>query len=261
MKNSLWFKGLRLWVQGLLLLALRRAQLKTGFNPHTGLSHASTAGTVLVAVILLMAAVEAVLAFRLPGGKRSYGNCMEPLEKIHLPMLAAGSLLLAAGPILMSGWGALHIIAAALGAAAAAGFIFFARIVRSGGDVKVLPLIPSMLFAVIFLLAVYLSEESDPVLARIYLPVLAAALLACSFYQLAGLTLRECSLRWFVFLGDLAVPLCLAVLADCTGNLGRMLVYFGGAAVVTVFLTLRRAEPLPEEEPKEAGSSPTPEQG
>ena len=41
MKNALYLKGLRLWVQGLLLLALRWAQLKNGFDPETGLSRQS----------------------------------------------------------------------------------------------------------------------------------------------------------------------------------------------------------------------------
>lgn len=246
MKNSLWFKGLRLWVQGLLLLSLRWGQIKTGFDPATGLSRHSMPGMILAAMILFLAAAETLLVFRLPGGKRTYTNCMDPLEKSHLPLLAAGSLLLAGGSVLLPGWDTLHIITLVLGAAAAVGFILFARIVRSGGDVKVFPLIPSMFFAVAFLLVVYLPEEGNPVLARFYLPVLAASLMACAFYQLAGLTLGECKLRWFVLLGDLAVPLCLAAMADCADNLGRMLVYFGAALVLTVFLTLRRAEPLPE---------------
>lgn len=252
MKNSLWFKGLRLWVQGLLLLSLRWAQLKTGFDPATGLSRHSVPGIILAALIFFLAAAEAVLAFRLPGGKRTYANCFDPIGQSHLPLLAAGSLLLCIGAVLLPGWGTLEIAAAAAAACSAAGFIFFARIVRSGADVKVFPLLPAMIFSVLFLLVIYLPEESNPVLARYYLPVLSAALIACSFYQLAGLTLRECRLRWFVFLGDLTVPLCLASMADCTGHLGRMLVYFGCALVLTVFLQLRRAEVLPEPEPEES---------
>ena len=49
MKNALYLKGLRLWVQGLLLLALRWAQLKNGFDPETGLSRQSVPGIVLAA--------------------------------------------------------------------------------------------------------------------------------------------------------------------------------------------------------------------
>ena len=67
MKNALYLKGLRLWVQGLLLLALRWAQLKNGFDPETGLSRQSVPGIVLAAAILLLAAAEAAFCFRLPG--------------------------------------------------------------------------------------------------------------------------------------------------------------------------------------------------
>ena len=80
MKNALYLKGLRLWVQGLLLLALRWAQLKNGFDPETGLSRQSVPGIVLAAAILLLAAAEAAFCFRLPGGSRSYPCCFRPTE-------------------------------------------------------------------------------------------------------------------------------------------------------------------------------------
>ena len=105
-----------------------------------------------------------------------------------------------------------------------------------------------MIFSVLFLLLVYLPQDSNPVLARYYLPVLAAALTSCAFYQLAGFACRDASLRWFVFFGDLAVPVSLAALADSGENWGQMLAGAGCAMVLTVFLLLRRAEPLPEPE-------------
>ena len=240
MNKSFYFNGLRLWVQGLLLLFLRWSQMKTGFDPATGLSRQSVPGTVLAAAILVLAAAEAVFAFRAPGGKRTYSNCLAPFSQGHLPLLAAGSLLLAAGSVLLPGWGPLEITAAAGGICTAAGLILFARIVRSGGDVKVFQLLPAMIFSVVFLL-------------EIYLPVLSAALIACFFYQLAGLVLREGKLRWLVFFGNLSVPLALASMADCAGNLGRTLVYFGFALVTTIFLLLRRDEVLPEPEAEEDG--------
>ena len=131
------------------------------------------------------------------------------------------------------------------GIAAAAGILVFARQTRNG-EGRVLPLLPAMVFAVLFLLLVYLPQESNPVLGRYYLPVLAAALVACAFYQLAGFSCREASMRWFVLFGDLAVPLSLAALADSAGDWGQMLSYAGCAMVLTVFLVLRRPEPLPE---------------
>ena len=97
MKNSLYFKGLRLWVEGLLLLALRWAQLKSGFDPETGLSLRSVPGLVLAAVLILLIIGEAALCFRMRRGKYSYDGVFRPMEKQDLPMLAAGLLLLAEG--------------------------------------------------------------------------------------------------------------------------------------------------------------------
>ena len=250
MMNSYYWKGLRLWVQGLLLLALRWAQLKTGFDPETGLSRSSAPGMVLAGLIVLLIAVEAVLSLRLPRGKRSYGCCMEPVGRKAIPALAAGSFLLGPGILLSMEWGTLGIVTAAFGIAAAAGLILFIQQLRKSGEARVFPLLPAMVYAVLFLLTVYIPEESNPVLARYYLPVLAASMVACTLYQLAGFACREGKLGWFVFFGDLAVPLCLAAMADCTENLGRLLVYFGFALVLTQFLLVRRAEPLPEPEPQ-----------
>lgn len=252
MRNASYFKGLRLWVQGLLLLALRWAQLKGGFDPETGLARQSVPGIALAVIILLLAAVEAARCFRLSGEKRAYPCCFRPMEGMDLPLLAAGSLLLGAGGILLAVAGLqgatlsmLVMASAAAGVAAAGGILLFAKQTRSGGG-RVFPLLPAMIFSVLFLLAVYLPQESNPVLARYYLPVLAAALIACAFYQLAGFACREASMRWFVFFGDLAVPVSLAAMADSSGNWGQMLAYAGCAMVLTMFLLLRRAEPLPE---------------
>ena len=166
MKNSLYFKGLRLWVEGLLLLALRWAQLKSGFDPETGLSLRSVPGLVLAAVLILLIIAEAALCFRMRRGKYSYDGAFRPMEKQDLPMLAAGILLLAGGSLLLGaaglaggGMSALAIAAAVMGVLAAGGLLLFVRQVRSG-EGRVFPLLPAMVFSVLFLLLVYLPEES-----------------------------------------------------------------------------------------------------
>ena len=260
MKNTFWFKSLRLWVQGFLLLALRWAQLRSGFDPVTGLSRQNLPGTILAALLLFLAAAEAILCFRLPGGKRTYLNCFSPFEQRHLPFLVAGSFLLGVGAVLLPGGGMMAIAAAVTGAATTVGLLLFAASLRRGNAPRALPLLPAMVFSVLFLLMIYLPEGSNPVLADYYLAVLTASLIACAFYQLAGLTLREGKLRWFVFFGDLAIPLCLASLADSAGDLGRTLTLLGCALVLTVFLQLRRSEILPEPEPEEEGQPDTAQQ-
>lgn len=255
MTNSPYFKSVRLWLQGLLLLALRWAELKTGFDPDTGLSRHSLPGILLAAAILFCAAAELWICLRIPGGKRTYLNCLEPMGRSHLAPLAAGSILLC-GEAMNLQSGLLSIATAAAGVATMLCLIYFVKLLRGGEKPSALFLLPAMVYSVLFLLTIYLPEESDPVLAHYYLPVLAAALAACAFYQLAGLTCREGSLRWFVFFGDLTVPLCLASMADYTGDLGHMLAYFGYALILTQFLLTRRSELLPEPEPEEEKAGP-----
>ena len=164
MKNPICTRGLRLWVQGLLLLTLRWLQLKTGFDQETGLALRSFPGLVLAAAILLCGALELFLALGIPKTARTYLNCLEPVDQRHLAPLAAGSLLLCAGGVLLPGWGTLAIAAAVAGAASALGLIFFARLLRQGAEPRALPLLPAMVFSVLFVLVVYLPEESNPVL-------------------------------------------------------------------------------------------------
>ena len=97
-----------------------------------------------------------------------------------------------------------------------------------------------MFFAVFLVLAIYLPEESNPVLARFYVPVLAAALVAYAFSQLAGFLRRESTPRAFVRTADLAVLLCVTALADALDRPGRLLLFGGCALLLTVFLLLRR---------------------
>lgn len=253
MKNSLYFKGLRLWVEGLLLLALRWAQLKSGFDPETGLSLRSVPGLVLAAVLILLIIAEAALCFRMRRGKYSYDGAFRPMEKQDLPMLAAGILLLAGGSLLLGtaglaggGMSALAIAAAVMGVLAAGGLLLFVKQVRSG-EGRVFPLLPAMVFSVLFLLLVYLPEESNPVLARYYLPVLAASMTAYAFSLLAGFLRRESSARRFVWTADCAVLLCLAALADSLSSPGLLLLYAGCALLLSVFLLLCREEPAAEE--------------
>ena len=84
MKNSLYFKGLRLWVEGLLLLALRWTQLKSGFDPETGLSLRSVPGLVLAAVLILLIIAEAALCFRMRRGKYSYDGAFRQIGRAHV---------------------------------------------------------------------------------------------------------------------------------------------------------------------------------
>ena len=130
-------------------------------------------------------------------------------------------------------------------------FILLTRQVRRGDTLTVFPLLPAMFFSVFFVLAVYLPEESDPVLSRFYIPVLAAAMAAAAFSLLAAFLRQEGNLRTFTFVGNLSVMFCLAAAADGVGgDWAKAPLFLGCALVLSVFLFLSREHPvpLPEEE-------------
>ena len=247
MMNTFWYRGPRLWVQGLLLFALRLAQLRTGFDSETGLAVASLPGTLLAALLAVCAAVELVLCLRLPGEKAAFDVQFARPERA-VPCLVAGSFLLAAGGALLlasalPARGVAAMAAGILAVAAAGGFLRLVRQLRAGGTAGVLPLLPAMFFAVFFVLTVYLPAGADPVLARYYLPVLAASVTAYALSQLAGFLRRESSARSFVWTADCAVILCLAAMADSLSSPGLLLLYAGCALLLSVFLLLRREGP------------------
>jgi len=247
MHKTFWQRCGRLWGQGLLLFGLRLAQNRTGFDPETGLSRPSVPGTVLVVCLIVCAAAELVLSARRSGEKADFANAFAPPEQKEMAAMVAGCFLLAAGGVLLL-LGALPqrgiaaMTAGALAAAAGAGFLLMIRHLRAGEDVSVFCALPSMFFAVFFVLAMYLPEESDPVLARFYVPVLAAAFTAYAFSQLAGFLQRESSPRSFVRAADLAVLLCLTAMADCLNaeSLGRLMLFGSCAVLLGSFLQLLR---------------------
>ena len=236
MKNLFWRVG-RLWCAGIVLLLLRLTQNRSGFDPATGLSVPSLPGMIALVILALCAAGEFVLSFRNSKEKTAFCAQFAP------PVL--GSLLLAAGGILLAlqGFRGGDIAAGAAGVlamAAGAGVLVLNRKARAGGELSVAALIPAMLFAVFYVLAVYLPAEDDPVFMRYYLPVLTASMIAYAFSELAGFLRKDSSPRGFIFAGDLTVVLCLMSIAD--GSLARMLLFAGCALVLSVYLLLCREE-------------------
>lgn len=260
MKYRLLLRAGRLWCAGLVLFFLRLVQNLTGFDPETGLSLPSLPGTALVACLALLALWELFLVRKLDKAKAPFARRFAAPDK-ETAFLAAGSLLLVAGGLLMAlsglgsggGEGVAAIAAGLTGAVSGCCILLLGRQMRAGGEVTVGPLLPAMFFGVFLVLAVYLPAADDPVLARYWLPVLASALAAYAFSQLAGFLRGESSPRGFTPVADLAVILCLASLAD--GGLGQSLLLGGCALVLTVFLLLQREVPQalsqePAEEPE-----------
>ena len=103
MKNTFWPHTGRVLVQGLLLLCLRLAQNRTGFDPVTGLSVRSVPGLALIACLLLCALAELILCRKLSGERGEFAAHCAPPERETL-LLAAGSVLLAYAFSLLGGF-------------------------------------------------------------------------------------------------------------------------------------------------------------
>lgn len=230
----------RVWGMGLVLLVLRLVQNQTGFDPVTRLALPSAAGTAALAFIALCAVVELALCFQMPKDKADFNAQFSKPDK-ELTVVVLGCLLLAAGGILFALPAILRrdiasAMAGALAVIAGGGILLLVRRVRAGGELSVMTMIPALFFCVFFVLAVYLPIDNDPVLQRYYLPVLAVCVAAYAFSLLAGFLRKDSSPRAFFFVGDMAVILCVAALAD--GNLPRMMLFAGCAVTISAFLML-----------------------
>ena len=236
MNKRFWSKVGYLWILGLVFFALRLVQLRVGFDPATGLAIPTLWGSVLAHYAAVCAIGQFLVCFfTVPGVRTDFAGAFDPPVK-SVPAAAAGGMLLAAG---------------GRAVAAGGGFILLTRQVRRGDTLTVFPLLPAMFFSVFFVLAVYLPEESDPVLSRFYIPVLAAAMAAAAFSLLAAFLRQEGNLRTFTFVGNLSVMFCLAAAADGVGgDWAKAPLFLGCALVLSVFLFLSREHPvpLPEEE-------------
>lgn len=242
----------RVWCGGIILLGLRLIQNQTGFDPSTGLSLPSVAGTALPIALAVLAAQELLLARKGSREKPSFDSHFAPPER-SLTALVMGCLLLVAGGLLLlmgafaAGSDIPSIVTGVLAVLTGFGFLALGRQMRAWDELNLLFVLPSLFLGVFLVLAVYLPAASDPVLARYYLQVLAAALAAYAFGQLAGFLRRESTPRTFTVVGDLAVMTSIAAIAD--GGMAMRLLFAGCAVVLSVFLALQRSQPLAESVP------------
>ena len=249
-RSNFFRRAGRLWCVGLVLFALRLTQNLTGFDPDTGLSLPSLPGVLLVVLLAADLIYEILLCLRLDKTRASFSRRFAPPQG-EKPLLAAGSLLMVAGGLLlaasgMSGGaeGVAAMAAGVIGAVSGGCALLLARQMGRGGEVSLSLLLPAMFFGVFLVLAVYLPAADDPVLARYWLPVLASALTAYAFSQLAGFLRGESSPRSFTPVADLAVISSVASLAD--GGVPQKLLFGGCALLLSVFLLLQREVPAAE---------------
>ena len=227
------------WGVGLVMFALRLYQNTYCFDPLTGLYLGGTVGAVLAALVGISLALAFVLSLRASKDRPLFANYFCAPAK-STTVLVAAAFLFAAGSAL-TGLGALSAdlriapLICALLAFISFVSILLTRQMRTERAFSVAPVLPLMFFASFWVLTLYLPAANDPILARYYLPVLAAAVSAYAFAQLAGFFRKETRVRTFRFVAGYAVTLCIAAVAEMNNH---SLLFAACALLLSVFLAL-----------------------
>ena len=228
------------WGVGLAMFVLRLYDNANCFHPATGLYLGGTTGLMLGAVAIAALLLSLLLSLR--GGKD------RPLFSAHFatPERSTTALVLAALLFVLGG--------AVMGKNAlseplrvaplvTAAFAFFSgvfllsltRQMRRGEANSLTATLPLMFFGAFWVLTLYLPAASDPILARYWLPILAAAVNAYAFAQLAGFFRGETKVRTFRFVAGYAVALSVAACAELNAH---SILFAACALLLSVFLAL-----------------------
>lgn len=242
----------RIWGMGLAMFALRLYQNKYDFDPSTGLHFLSVVGIALVVLIIASAAL-AFIANRKESRKRPrFSDHFAAPNRSTIVLVSAGFLFAAGGVMLgvnsiSTEGGIAPLVAAVFALASFMGFLILIKQLRSESAFSVGPMLPVLFFSAFWVLTLYLPAANDPILARYFLPILAASLSACAFAQLAGFFLRETRVRTFCIVADFAVALNIAAIADLNHH---SLLFAASAVMLSAFLMLqgKNVEKAPEED-------------
>lgn len=240
MKKTSW---IALIVFSAAAAALRALQCRTGFD-GAGLPTGSAASRALVPCILLLAAVYFVVAARrLPAKRGESGGLAENFNFPGNTMAAVcaiiGAFLVMAGAAaLTAGRGSLRqgvfvlAVAAVVGAVCVLGAVFVLyRDVDARGTVQLIPVCG----LVVYLIFLYRADASDPVLAGVYVELLALAALTYSALERTAFAFQNGAPRLYLPVSALSIVLALTAAAECR-SLAAVLLFAGCAFVEFGFL-------------------------
>ena len=226
---------------GLAMFALRLYQNTYDFEPTTGLHFLSVAGIALAALIAL-SGILAWISTRNESRERPLFADHFPVPDRSTIVFVSASLLFAAGGVMLgvhaisTGAGIAPLVTAVFALASFLGFLLLTRQMRGGVAFSVAAILPALFFSAFWVLSLYLPSANDPILARYYLPILAAAVSAFAFAQLSGFFRGETRVRSFCFTAELAVMLDIAAVAELNQH---SLLFAAGAVMLSAFLMLR----------------------
>lgn len=208
-------------VGGALCGATRFLNLRTGFDPTTGLALPQDwSGLVLVGLLGLFAVASVVVAWMLiPNEPRALGQGFSP-DSISLMLFAAGALLLvASGGIQIGsslGVNPLDVLAGALLAAGGLALLsqtaIFGKKTKKGPD-TILFLLP-VLSVIILLILAYRSVSINPVMGVYYVEILAYCAVLLALFQLFVFAAGLGQGRIFCPLATMAIVLSCVTLVE-----------------------------------------------
>ena len=261
---------------GAAAFVLRLLQMRTGFEPDTGLPiPGAPAGLALTALLALGLLALVLLARRLPadeGDGPAFPFVSSDARLLMLPV--AGIFLMALSGVLdlLSGLGLLegvlsaavtaadptgmttvvvvssavgfsrggHLVMGLLSLASAAGLFAAAISCRPGRKaVSGTVLLVPVVALVIRLVLTYRVDSVEPSLSAYYVELLALIFLTLGFYRLSSFAFQTGRTRRFALYASAAAVLSLATAADGGSGPSSVLLYVGGGAVLMGFLLLR----------------------
>ena len=221
--------------------ALRLWQLGSGFD-SAGLPVRGNLPGILLTVLLAGAAAYFIYtARRLPAQRDAVGGLSDRFSfrgGAAVGCAVAGTFLIllgAAAAVLFSTRGLSTLLLAMFAAAAAFCLLYVTSALRRAQEPQGTALLVPVCCLVVYLIFVYRADAVDPVLARVWVELLALSALTLSTLELAAFAFRGGAPRVFVPACALALILSVTAAAECR-SLASAALFLGSALLSFTFL-------------------------
>lgn len=226
---------------------LRAVQWRTGFDEAGLAVMGNLPGVLLPAVLLLTAAYAVFSARKLPAkrgeaGDLAGGFCFAGNMPAVLCAVAGVFLVVFGAALRLLGGAALADFLLGVFAVVAALCVLYAVFaLYRGNEVQGVALLVPVCCLVVYMIFLYRSDASDPVLARIYIEILAVAFLTYAALERAAFAFRAGSPRACRIAGAMACVLAAAAAGEFKSPAATLL--FGGCALTELgFLCAEKFE-------------------
>ena len=224
---------------------LRAAQCRTGFDADGLAIRGNVPGALLPAALALAAAYFIASARSLPSRRDAAEELSDRFGFRRMPAklcaVAGACLMVLSAESAVLGYGSSAMLPAVFLAASACCLLYTVFALSRGSAVQGVALLVPVCCLVVYLIVLYRSDASDPVLARIYVEILAVALLTYSAVERAAFAFRNGSPRVWVPVCAMAVVLSVAAAAELQ-SLTDLLFFLGCALVELGFLCAAKWE-------------------